>query len=442
MANINLYLSTKKDKNSEKQEVMIRFYHSKINQRAKTNVFINAKYWDDKNQTVNTPKLRIISKEQAIEIKQLDEATKCLSGIKAFVLELFIEATRNGISIHNTWLRDAVAQFYGASRSEDDGFFSLWDRFTKSRQVSKQRQAMYNVTRAMLYRYEIIKKAQNVNFELSIHTISSDLINDFENFLRIEHTYYSLYPHLYINEKKPRPRGQNTISDRVSIVRTFILWAIDNGHTKNDPFKSYHIKPEIYSTPIYISIEEREQLHSATMPTPALAVVRDIFIFQCLIGCRVGDLIKLKKQNVVNGAIEYIPHKTKDGRPVTVRVPLNATAKLILEKYSNIQSEKLLPFISAQKYNDAIKKCFKAAGLNRIITRLNTVTREPEQKYLYEIASSHLARRTFVGNLYKKVQDPNLIGALSGHVEGSKAFARYRDIDEEMKRNTVALLDN
>ena len=58
-----------------------------------------------------------------------------------------------------------------------------------------------------------------------------------------------------------------------------------------------------------------------------------------------------------------------------------------------------------------------------------------------EVASSHLARRTFIGNIYKKVKDPNLVSALSGHKEGSKAFRRYRDIDEEMKKDLVKLLD-
>ena len=28
-----------------------------------------------------------------------------------------------------------------------------------------------------------------------------------------------------------------------------------------------------------------------------------------------------------------------------------------------------------------------------------------------------------------------------GHVEGSKAFARYRDIDEDIKKDLVSLLD-
>lgn len=52
-----------------------------------------------------------------------------------------------------------------------------------------------------------------------------------------------------------------------------------------------------------------------------------------------------------------------------------------------------------------------------------------------------MARRTFIGNIYRKVKDPNLVSALSRHKEGSKAFQRLRDIDEEMKKDLVKLLD-
>ena len=51
-----------------------------------------------------------------------------------------------------------------------------------------------------------------------------------------------------------------------------------------------------------------------------------------------------------------------------------------------------------------------------------------------------MRRPWFIGNIYKEVKDPNLVGALSGHKEGSKAFARYRDIDEEMKQDLVNIL--
>ena len=59
-----------------------------------------------------------------------------------------------------------------------------------------------------------------------------------------------------------------------------------------------------------------------------------------------------------------------------------------------------------------------------MVTVLNPTTGAEEKRPLNEIASSHLARRTFIGNLYK-----------------SKAFARYRDIDEDMKKEPVDLLD-
>ena len=71
---------------------------------------------------------------------------------------------------------------------------------------------------------------------------------------------------------------------------------------------------------------------------------------------------------------------------------------------------------------------------------INPTTGEEEKRPINEIASSHLARRTFIGNLYKQVKDPNLVGSLSGHKEGSRAFTRYRDIDDEMKKEIINLL--
>lgn len=161
-----------------------------------------------------------------------------------------------------------------------------------------------------------------------------------------------------------------------------------------------------------------------------------------MIGCRVGDLIHFTKSNLINGKISYIPHKTSHDRLDSIEVPLNETAKSILKRYEakNPTDQRLLPFISAQKYNDSIKNIFLLCGITRIVTG-NSTTGKEEQHPLNELASSHLARRTFIGNLYKKVQDPNLIGKLSGHKEGSKAFLRYRAIDDELKQNLVNMLE-
>ena len=201
-------------------------------------------------------------------------------------------------------------------------------------------------------------------------------------------------------KRTPQPRGKNTLIDCFSRIRTFFLWCFDNKLTANRPFDKFPIEECKYGTPIYINLEERDRIFNADLSaTPQLEIQRDIFIFQTLIGCRVSDLYRMTRLNIVNGAVEYIQKKTKEGNPVTVRVPLNDKAKEILERYKDHEG-KLLPFIS-----------------------------------------SHLARRTFIGNIYKKVKDPNLVSALSGHKEGSKAFRRYRDIDEEMKKDLVKLLD-
>lgn len=231
------------------------------------------------------------------------------------------------------------------------------------------------------------------------------------------------------------------MSTTFTMLRVFFNWCLSNEIISTSPFKKFKIKECVYGTPIYITIEERDKIYRTNLKRhPQLAIQRDIFVFQCLIGCRIGDLLNMTQGNVINDAIEYIPRKTKEGRPLTLRVPLNDCSREILHRYKTVKGNSLLPFISAQKYNDAIKRIFLAAGLTRIVTIINTLTREEEQVRLCDIASSHLARRTFVGNLYKKVKDPNLVGSLSGHKEGSKAFARYRDIDEDMKRELVDLL--
>ena len=76
-----------------------------------------------------------------------------------------------------------------------------------------------------------------------------------------------------------------------------------------------------------------------------------------------------------------------------------------------------------------------------MVSVIDVKTNEEVKLPVNEIASSHLARRTFIGNLYKKVKDPDLIGLMSGHVEGSRAFARYRAIDDEMKIELVNLIN-
>ena len=129
-----------------------------------------------------------------------------------------------------------------------------------------------------------------------------------------------------------------------------------------------------------------------------------------------------------------------DGHANTVRVPLNQKARDILERYKDLENA-LLPRFSHFGYNKKIKEILKYVGIDRMVRVLDPKTREDVARPLYEVATTHTARKTFIGNLYKQVKDPNLIASMSGHSEGSRAFARYRHIDDEIKKELVNLLD-
>ena len=415
-----------------------------------SNIEVKPEQWDAKREEIKA-KVVMNPAEKASINKEVAE-------LKQLIADIYNSATDKE-AVTSNWLKEEIDKAqnpdkYGIVQRRET-FFETFSRFLETRNISEVRKRNFRVIYRALQRFEIYTQLYSrPNFRLELDTITPDHLRKFEDFLKTEYQHFTQDEETgkYIcnadykpvfeavpETRTPAQRGQNTISDILTKLRTFFLWAIETGETTNNPFKNYSIKECVYGTPYYITIEERNTLYKAEL-SPRLALQRDIFVFQCLIGCRVGDLYKLTRNNIIGDAVEYIPRKTKDGRAVTVRVPLNATAKEILARHASEGNNLLFPFISEQKYNVAIKEAFTAAGITRPVTIINPTTREPEIRPINEIASSHLARRCFVGNLYKQVKDPNLVGALSGHKEGSRAFARYREIDEEMKRNLVDLL--
>ena len=447
MATITLSLSSKVNKISNKSEILIRFVGSRAHIfRCKSGLFVSPDRWNKIDGKAIIPRLATAEQKSLVNLQ-----TK-VDTLKNTIIESYTAVDKS--TVDKTWLENVVDKFHNPEKfivqekPKAAGFIELFYSFVENRKLSTVRKNNFKVIGRALQRFELYQQAaEDENFVLSLESISPEILSQFDKFLREEHIYcikpkYKIIYETFPEKRTPQARGQNTINDVHTKLRTFYIWANDNGLTTNNPFKIFKIEECVYGSPVYITIDERNQIYNKDLSSrPQLAIQRDIFIFQCLIGCRVGDLSKLKKSNIINEAIEYIPRKTKDGRPETVRVPLNNTAKEILNRYEAFGGNTLLPFISDQKYNDAIKKVFELAKVTRIVTVIDPTTREEVKKPINEIASSHMARRTFVGNLYKKVKDPNLVGSLSGHKEGSKAFTRYRDIDEDIKKELVNLLD-
>lgn len=461
-------LSTKKNSIGECQIIMRFYLYGSSYLRAKSSIWVDPRRWGKKNN-ITIPSIE--GEEQSSLLKKKESLRRL-----TIYLEDEITATKDKTKIDRTWGENAVRAFFEppkeiASTTKEKTFFEVAEHSLSVRKMSEVRQKNFKVLLRCLRRFEMYKsKTTRTSFVLSFSNLNVELLRQFEDFLGKEQEIFKKYPDIYdkypysaklvaltptrkrpprldkdgnvIPKRMPLSRGLNSITDMMTRLRTFVLWAYNNNYTTTDPFKHYRISEPVYGTPIYITNEERKQLLATDLSDDKdLEAQRDIFVFQCLIGCRVSDLYSMTTDSIVNGAIEYIARKTIDERAETIRVPLNKTASALLEKYAEGNRKSLFPFKTQQHYNRKIKEAFKRAGLDRMVTTLDQKSRLEIKVPLYELASSHMARRTFTGNIYKKVRDQNLCSALTGHKIGSKAFARYREVDDEMKKEMVDLLD-
>ena len=459
MASLKFSLTVGLQKDTGKAEILARFRSTRlVAQRAKTHLFISPEDFDVTLQKVviNT---RRMSKDLICENTELQEK---LNDITEEVMRQANSMRPEDIpagwlqrAIDKALFPEEVAAQELHEEAKANKYFEAYEKFMEVKNFGLGRQRHYMVLYRMLKRFQAIKKL-DVTFE----SITPDFLRSFEQFLREEHTYFKenkkgikepigAYKKIYERlpeVRVPGQRGDNHIKGVFKMLRAFQYWAISQELTSNNPFKKYVIGADTYGTPIYITKEERDLIYQADLSSnPHLEKQRDIFIFQCHIGTRLTDMYSLVTDNFGKDAqgryLSYIPCKTKSENPRIVKVYLSKVAAEIIDKYNDPNVTSILPLISQQKYNDAIKEIFKKVGIIRMVPVINPKTGETQQKSIADVASSHMARRTFVGTLYKQVKDPNLVGKLSGHVEGSRAFARYRDIDDQMIKGMTNLLD-
>lgn len=334
--------------------------------------------------------------------------------------------------------------------------YDLFDKYIRERAFSVPYTKSLCVLERDIVRYEQYRKMTDEKkgvFVFDINRVTRDDIEDFRDYLRNEHTLAKEEPELFAKlladiprsglagRNKIERRGENTIVLLIRRLKTFFIWLNKTGHTANLPFAGMEVGSEKYSAdPYYITPEERDTIAAYKFgdKQQRLAEQRDIFVFHCLVGCRVGDLMRLTKANICGDMLIYQPHKTKDGSGVQARVPLCDKAQELVAKYDGADEHgRLFPFAAAQHYNEYIKIIMTMAGVTRRVVIRDSKTGEPKSVQINTIASSHMARRTFVGTAYNIVKDPSLIGAMSGHVDGSRAFARYRRIDDDHLRDVI-----
>ena len=320
------YVLAQGENSAGESQVNFRVYVSReLRVRVPSGIWVDRKRWGKKND-INIPNIPGEERDALLakraKLKELVD-----------VIETSVEAADDKSTVTREWLEKLIRRTLRpktATSVEEKkiGFFPLTDEYLATHKLSESRVKHFNVLVRTLKRYELYRKLSNRRFVLDVHTVSPTTLDDFGAFLMKEPEIFDEHPELYdevpyarpkvrknlpvkrgpylnaagetVIPGRPKERGMNYVSDMLIRLRSFYVWLNDNGHTYNDPFKQYKIAEIVYGTPIYITTDERKQLAEADMgDDKQLETQRDIFVFQCMIGCRVSDLYKMTYANII-----------------------------------------------------------------------------------------------------------------------------------------------
>ena len=172
--------------------------------------------------------------------------------------------------------------------------------------------------------------------------------------------------------KSVRNCNHNTSIKYISNFRKIVNRCIRNGWLDRDPFVGFKMtKREV--VPEFLTEHEIKIIVKKKFASDRLNEVRDVFIFCCYTGLAFVDVEKLKSSEIgigIDGSKWIFTNRQKT--ETLSRIPLLPVAIDILERYKNhhgcVNSRKVLPVLSNQKYNDYLKEIASICGINKKFT--------------------------------------------------------------------------
>lgn len=251
-------------------EVSIRFYDRRLNQRAGTRIYLPAEAWN-----AQEGRCRINRRYETPLNKQAREAQQQLDTLADYIARQYAATPHHPAD----WLRRCVEQYYNPPTEHP--LCDYIEQYCTARNVMPETRKKMQVLGRLMQQYDR-QSARPLTQQLTRQDIDA------------------FYTYLLSSGE----RSENTARCRLRQLRTLLYWV---GKPHPNPFDDYTIPADAYGTPIYLTREERDFVAIYTDLTLPQQVQRDIFIFQCHTGCRVGDLIRLTPQNVQDGWLVYIP---------------------------------------------------------------------------------------------------------------------------------------
>lgn len=300
------------------------------------------------------------------------------------------------------------------------------------------------------YRYRQMKgKAGKLYRFLAIHNILGisakafdlDLLMRFRQFVADEYLYVSNYPHLYPKGRGKRQlkqrRRSNTVVHDLKALKAFFNELENSGEIERSPFsrisneKRKSLMHVMYDEPYFLRADEFRHTVSTTVP-PDLQTTKDIFILNCSLGCRIGDLKRftMDKFSISPDGIpyiHYIPSKTSSIQKTNkeIMTPLIDVALEIVQR-THFSFNGPHPEYERQVYNKNLRRLLQYCGIDRRVCVFDPKRGDNIYVPICDIATSKLARKTHV-DMLNKVQINYYAAGL--HHNGSEAVFRYTSLE-------------
>lgn len=216
--------------------------------------------------------------------------------------------------------------------------------------------------------------------------------------------------------------AQNTVTKKLSTLRTVLTEATEDGLNTSYQYKSNRVKSSrVETTQIYLSEPEIERFYRVECQNKEQEEARDIFVLMCYTGPRVSDAWKISKSTFfVEEGIEYFMFNQKKTKQ-PVYIPVHPYVREIMEKY-NWE----LPTRSRQRLSDHIKNIGKLAKLDQMIDLVSypgskmTITKAPKWTQI----KTHTGRRSLACNMLLAGVPEKIVMSVGGW-KSSKSFQPY-----------------
>ena len=270
---------------------------------------------------------------------------------------------------------------------------------------------------------------------------TTELVMEYRQFLYDEYKYVPLYPDLYprgsgYHWPKKRLRDTTVVHD-LKLLQAFFAELENADEIRRSPFRKLSMEKRrmimhtMYDAPIFLRAEELQVVMSTDVPSE-LQWAKDMFVLNCAIGCRIGDLLRLSMDKVAVSEegipyVHYMPSKTARLQTINseVMTPLIEPALEIIKR-TGLHFTDHNHHYGLQRYNKALRRLLQVCGITRRVSIFCPETGDNTYRPICEIATSKLARKTHI-DMLNKVQINYYAAGL--HRAGSDAVFRYTGLE-------------